>query len=152
MESERAVLGWIALSTDNGFPHQGYIDYIDNTVDPSTGTIELRIVLPNHEQLLFPGLFVRVRLAGKAVENAVAIDEKAVGSDIGGKYVYVVGDDNIVGQRYVKLGPVSEDGLISVVDGLEADEDYIINGLLRARPGLPVTPLREGAAPAADGS
>ncbi len=151
MESEDAVNGWIALSTDEGFPHKGYIDYIDNTVDPSTGTIEIRIVVPNHEQLLFPGLFVRVRLAGETVQNAVTIDEKAVGSDIGGKYIYIVGDDNVVEQRYVTLGPVSEDGLISVVDGLEADEDYIINGILRARPGLPVTPVREGAAPTGDG-
>ena len=152
MESEDAVNGWIALSTDEGFPHKGYIDYIDNTVDPSTGTIEIRIVVPNHEQLLFPGLFVRVRLAGETVQNAVTIDEKAVGSDIGGKYIYVVGDDNVVEQRYVTLGPMSEDGLISVVDGLEADEDYIINGILRARPGLPVTPMREGAAPTGDGA
>ncbi len=152
MESEDAVNGWIVLSTDEGFPHKGYIDYIDNTVDPSTGTIEIRIVVPNHEQLLFPGLFVRVRLAGETVQNAVTIDEKAVGSDIGGKYIYIVGDDNVVEQRYVTLGPMSEDGLISVVEGLEADEDYIINGILRARPGLPVTPMREGAAPTGDGA
>ncbi|MFV1979745.1 MAG: efflux RND transporter periplasmic adaptor subunit [Rhodothermia bacterium] len=151
MEDQQAFPGWIALSTDSGFPHKGFIDFIDNTVDPGTGTIEIRLVVPNKEQLLFPGLFVRVRLAGKQIPDAVAIDEKAVGSDIGGKYVYVVGNDNIVEQRYVTLGPPSEDGLISVVNGLEADEDYIINGILRARPGLPVTPLREGAAPTGDG-
>jgi RND family efflux transporter MFP subunit len=151
IENEKSVKGWVALSTDDGYPHEGYIDFIDNTVDPNTGTIEIRIVVPNHEELLFPGLFVRVRLAGATIEDAVTIEERAVGSDIGGKYVYVVGEGDIVEQRYIKLGPISEDGLISVVDGLAAAEDYIINGTLRARPGLPVTPLREGDSPAAEG-
>ena len=130
-------------------PHVGVVDFIDNTVDPGTGTIQIRLVVPNDEQLLFPGLFVRVRVAGRQVADAVSVIETAIGTDIGGKYVYVVGDDNLVEQRYIELGPPSDDGLISVTDGLELDETYIINGMLRARPGLPVTPMTESEVEAA---
>jgi RND family efflux transporter MFP subunit len=131
---------FVATLGDQGFPHEGKIDFVGNTVDSTTGTIELRAVLPNDDLVLFPGLFVRVRVPGGDIENAVLIDETAVATDLGGRYVYVVGDDNIAERRYLDLGPVQDDGLIYVREGLDGSESYIVDGLLRARPGLPVSP------------
>ncbi|MGW8267589.1 MAG: efflux RND transporter periplasmic adaptor subunit [Longimicrobiales bacterium] len=141
----------IATEQDEGYPHVGYLDYIDNTVDPATGTIHLRGVIPNEEFSLFPGLFVRVRVAAGVAADAMLIREVAVSRDLGGNFVLVVGDDNVVERRYVTLGEVQEDGFVVVEDGLEGSERYITNGLLRARPGLPVTPQGpEDAAPSSE--
>jgi RND family efflux transporter MFP subunit len=125
---------------EDRFPFEGYIDFIGNTVDPSTGTIELRAVFENAKFQLFPGLFVRVRVMAVASEDRLLVDERAIGTDLGGKYVYLVGDENIVERRYVQLGQPQPDGTVVIEEGLEVDETYISNGLLRARPGMPVTP------------
>ena len=141
---EAVVKVLVGTSADEDrFPFEGYIDFIGNTVDPSTGTIELRAVFDNADFQLFPGLFVRVRVMAIAAEDRLLVDERAVGTDLGGKYVYLVGDENIVERRYVQVGQPQPDGTVVVEDGLEADETYISNGLLRARPGLPVTPRTE---------
>jgi RND family efflux transporter MFP subunit len=143
----------VATASDEGFPHSGEIDFIDNTVDPTTGTIELRAVLPNEDRVLFPGLFVRTRLLGPS-EEALLVNERAIGTDLGGKYLLVLDDENVVGQQYVTLGQVENDGFVVVDQGLDGSETYIVEGLLRARPGFPVTPEREGepetAAPPAE--
>lgn len=128
---------FVATAADEGFPHEGVVDYLDNTVDPATGTIEIRGVLPNDDLSLFPGLFVRIRAMGPERE-ALLIDERALAADLGGKYVLVVGEDDMVEKRYVTLGPVQDDGTIVVEEGLEGGERYITEGLLRARPGMPV--------------
>jgi len=112
-------------------------------VDPSTGTIELRAVFENADFGLFPGLFVRVRVMAVNESDALLVDERAIGTDLGGKYVYVIGAENIVEQRYVRIGQPQPDGTIVVEEGIEDGETYISNGLLRARPGLPVTPRTE---------
>ena len=137
----RVLVGTAA--DEDRFPFEGYIDFIGNTVDPSTGTIELRAVFENADFGLFPGLFVRVRVMAVNESDALLVDERAIGTDLGGKYVYLVGDDAIVEQRYVQLGQPQPDGTIEIVEGLEGGETYISNGLLRARPGLPVTPRTE---------
>jgi RND family efflux transporter MFP subunit len=137
----RVLVGTAA--DEDRFPFEGYIDFIGNTVDPSTGTIELRAVFENADLQLFPGLFVRVRVMAVEAQDMMVIDERAVGTDLGGKYVYLVGDDNIVERRYVQVGQPQPDGTVVIEDGLEEDETYISNGLLRARPGLPVTPHTE---------
>ena len=98
-------------------------------------------MIPNPDLLLFPGIFVRARLLGGTIPNAILVEERAIGSDIGGKYVYVIGEENVVEQRYIEVGFKQEDGTVTVTDGLEGDETYIVEGLLRARPGLPVTPM-----------
>ena len=147
----------IATLIDEGFPYSGPIDYVSNTVDAATGTILLRAVLPNEEMNLFPGLFVRVRIPIGLLDDAVLIREEALGTDLGGRYVYVVGDSNVVEQKYVELGPVEPDGMVPILEGLDGSETYIVEGLLRARPGMPVMPdrvadtqeTREPAAPAA---
>jgi len=147
----------IATLIDEGYPYFGPIDYVSNTVDAATGTIRLRAVLPNEEMNLFPGLFVRVRIPIGLLDDAVLIREEALGTDLGGRYVFVVGDGNVVEQRYVELGPVEPDGMVPIFEGLDGSETYIVEGLLRARPGMPVMPdrvadtqeAREPAEPAA---
>jgi RND family efflux transporter MFP subunit len=134
---------FVATVTDSDYPHEGEIDFIDNTVNPATGTIELRAVVRNPDNVLFPGLFVRIRLLGRIVPDAIVVNERAIGTDLGGKYVLVVGEDNVVEQRYVTLGPIQDDGTVVVQSGLDGSERYIVNGMLRARPGFPVTPQTE---------
>jgi len=131
----------VALAGEDGFPHAGWIDYIANTVDPQTGTIQIRAILPNDDNVLFPGLFVRVRLLGAPKPGQILVDEKAIGTDLGGKYVYTVGEGNVVERVYVTVGERQQDGMVVIQHGLTGDESYIADGILRARPGMPVTPL-----------
>ena len=140
-EIEQPVRILVGLADEDGFPHEGRIDFIDNTVNPQTGTIQMRAVVPNGDMVLFPGLFVRVRAVGGETRDAVLVEEMALGSDIGGKYVLVVGEGNVVEQRYVQPGALQLDSTIVVEAGLDGSETYIVDGLLRARPGLPVTPM-----------
>jgi multidrug efflux system membrane fusion protein len=128
---------------EDRFPFDGYVDFIGNTVDPSTGTIELRAVFENEDRQLFPGLFVRVRVMAVEADERLLVAERAIGTDLGGKYMFLVGEDNVVERRYVQVGQPQPDGTIVVDEGVEQGDTYISNGLLRARPGLPVTPLTE---------
>jgi len=130
----------ISLANETGFPHEGVIDFIDNTVDPATGTIEVRAVFANPDVVILPGLFVRVRVFGQPDPDALLVDERAVGTDLGGKYVLVIDEENVVEQQYVTLGAVQDDGMVVIESGLDGTERYIVNGMLRARPGFPVTP------------
>jgi RND family efflux transporter MFP subunit len=140
-DADGAKNAHVATAADDGFPHAAVIDYIDNEVDAGTGTIEVRAVLGNEDLLLVPGLFVRVRIAGEVLEDAIVVPEKALGTDLNGKYVLVVGDDGIVEARYVAAGPRQDDGTVAIVEGLDGGERIIVEGLLKARPGLPVTPM-----------
>jgi RND family efflux transporter MFP subunit len=141
VEREKGAEARVALANEEGYPHVGHIDYIDNEVDSRTGTIEVRIVLENKRLEIFPGLFVRIKISGAEIENAVQVPETAIGTDLGGKYVLTVGENNIVEQKYVVLGEPQDGGLIHIKEGLEGAETIIVNGLVFARPGLPVTPL-----------
>lgn len=138
--AREAALAEVATLIDEDFPFSGPIDYVSNEVDSATGTIQLRAVLPNREMKLFPGLFVRVRIPIEVLEDAVLIREEALGTDLGGRYAYVVGEGNVVERRYVQLGVVEPDGMVPILEGLDGTETYIVEGLLRARPGMPVTP------------
>ena len=139
-KDEQAAAG-VALANETGFPHRGVIDYIDNEVDARTGTIEMRVRLANEDLAIFPGLFVRIKVTGPKFPDAVLVPEVAVSTDLGGKYVLIVGENNIVAQQFVTLGAPQDSGLVHIKDGLTGDETLIVNGLMRARPGLPVTPL-----------
>lgn len=125
---------------ETGLKIEGKVDAVDNTVDPATGTIQLRAVFPNSDAKVFPGFFVHVQLPGELLENAVLVDETALGTDLGGRFVMVVGNDNVVERRYIEPGPLQEDNTRVVLEGLEPGERYITVGLQRARPGMPVTP------------
>jgi RND family efflux transporter MFP subunit len=129
---------------ETGLEIEGKVDAVDNTVDPATGTIQLRAIFPNSDAKVFPGFFIRVRLPGEFLENALLVEETALGTDLGGRYVMVVGDGNVVERRYIEPGPLQKDGGRVVLDGLEPGERYITIGLQRARPGMPVTPKNGG--------
>ncbi len=135
---------FLGLANENGWPHEGRLDYIDNTVDANTGTIQIRGVFPNGDGLLFPGLFARIRIPTELQEGALLVSERAIGTDLGGKYLLIVGEGDMVELRHVELGLLA-DGMRVIVSGLEAGERYIINGLQRARPGLPVSPKTASA-------
>ena len=151
-EEQLARVGEVLVGTadEEGFPHRGEIDFIDNTVNPATGTIEVRAVIANSGNILFPGLFVRIRVLGGLQPDAILVHERAIGTDLGGKYVLLVGDDNVVEQQYVVLGPIQDDGTVVIEEGLDGSESYIVNGMLRARPGFPVTPQTEAEVAAAE--
>jgi RND family efflux transporter MFP subunit len=137
----------ISTVDGTGFSLDGRIDFVDNQVDPATGTVEVRAIFENTDNVLIPGVFVRVRAFGDPTPDALVIDERGVGIDLGGRYVLVVGDGDVVGQRYVELGTREDDGFVVVVAGLEAEDRYVVNGLFRARPGFPVTPEAVASAP-----
>ena len=134
------VAVFLGLDDEIGWPHEGVIDFFDNTVNAGTGTIQVRGTFDNPTGKLFPGLFARIRVPVEDISNAVLVQENAIGTDLGGKFVLVVGGDNVVELRHIELGPLQDDGMRVVLSNLEPDERYIINGLQRARPGLPVTP------------
>jgi multidrug efflux system membrane fusion protein len=138
---EAAAPVLVGLADEGGFPHAGVMVFQDNEVDPQTGTIRIRAKLDNHNRAFTPGLFARVRLLGEKKYDALLINDSAVGTDQTVKYVLVVGADNKVEYRPVKLGPVI-DGLRVVRDGLKADDTIVVNGLQRVRPGSPVTPQK----------
>ncbi len=134
----------IGLQTDPGYPHKGKLDYIAPMVDPGTGTLAARAVLPNEARLLLPGFFVRVRVPLEDTP-AMLVPSVALGSDQAGRYVLVVDDDNIVQQRKVTVGPAV--GELAVVEsGLKPDDRVIVAGLLRAIPGQKVDPQTQTAA------
>ena len=130
----------MALSNEEGFPRQGRLDFIDNQVDGETGTIRGRAVFRNTDGLLTPGLFVRLRLAAAGSYGGLLIQDRAVGTDLSKKFVYVVGPKQEIEYRTVTLGPMI-DGLRVVRSGLVAGEPVVVNGLQRVRPGAQVTPV-----------
>jgi RND family efflux transporter MFP subunit len=137
----------LILADGKDYPHAGKIDFVDNQVNASTGTIRVRAVFPNKERLIAPGMFARVRLIGEEKE-ALLIPERAIGTDQSDKYVYVINDQNIAEFRKVKPGAMAE-GLRVIEEGLKPGERVVVDGLLRVRPGSPVRVRGEGAAPAA---
>ncbi len=139
----------VGLAGEQGFPHPATLVYVDNRVDIQTGNVRLRALLDNREGTLVPGLYARVRLADPAgTAEAVVVPDAAIGTDQDRKFVYVVGSDRKATYRPVKTAQVV-DGQRVVLEGLKAGEQVIVNGLMRVRPGQPVTATPEGAAPAA---
>ena len=134
---------FVGLADEDGYPHEGVINFIDNRLDATTGTAQIRGTVPNEKRLLYPGMFVRIRIPSIEETPSLLVYEKAIGTDLGGKFVLVVGgEDNVVERRYVKLGQLYENMRV-VEKGLEATDRYIYKGIQRARPGLPVTPKQE---------
>ena len=131
----------VGLANEPGYPHEGVMVFVDNELDPTTGTIRGRAKLNNQDRAFTPGLFARVKLMGSNQYNALLINDSAIGTDQTVRYVLVVGTDNKVQYRPVKLGPII-DGLRVVTDGLTAGETIVVSGLQRVRPGSPVTPER----------
>jgi RND family efflux transporter MFP subunit len=127
----------VGLANEDGYPHQGSMVFVDNALDPATGTIHSRALLDNHDGTFTPGLFARIRLPGSAQHEAVLVNDSAIGTDQTVRYVLVVGAGNKVEYRPVQLGPVI-DGLRVVQSGLAPGETIVVNGLQRVRPGAQV--------------
>jgi RND family efflux transporter MFP subunit len=131
----------VGLANEDGFPHAGVMDFVDNQLNPQTGTIRARAVLQNKDGMFTPGLFARVQLLGSSEYSAVLIDDRAVNTDQNQKYVFVLGAGNTVEYRRVTLGRII-DGLRIVRDGLKAGDVIIVNGAQRVHPGITVTPQK----------
>jgi multidrug efflux system membrane fusion protein len=130
----------VALANEEDFPHRGEVDFVDNALDPQSGTIRARAVVPNPDGAFTPGLFARVRLLGETQTDALLINEQAVLTDQDRRYVYVVGDKNSAERKDVKLGQKVE-GLVVVESGLAAGDKVIVNGMRKIFfPGQPVKP------------
>ncbi|MDB5906644.1 MAG: efflux transporter periplasmic adaptor subunit [Massilia sp.] len=130
----------VGLANETGFPHEGKLEFVDNRLDSTTGSVRMRATFSNDDNTLVPGLFARVQLSGdpRAKTAAAVISERAIGTDQNRKFVYVVKADNTAEYRAVVLGPVV-DGLRVVREGLKPGEKIVVNGLQRVRPGAPVT-------------
>jgi len=125
----------MALADEQDFPHKGTLQFLDNQLDSSTGTINGRAVFRNPDRRLTPGLFVRLRLPGTLSYTGVLVEDRAVGTDLDRRFVLVVGGDKKIESRTVALGPVV-DGLRVVRKGLSPGEIVVVNGLQRVRPGM----------------
>jgi RND family efflux transporter MFP subunit len=129
----------LGLATEEGFPHQGTIDFEDNQVNPRTGTLRVRGVFPNKDELLSPGLFARVRVPIGQAHRALLVTDRAIDTDQGQKVLYVVNGQNEVVSRAVRLGALHR-GLREITAGLNGGERVIVSGLQQVRPGLAVEP------------
>lgn len=129
----------LGLAHDQGFPREGIVNFVDNQVNPKTGTLRVRAVFPNKDQFLTPGLFARVRIPIGEPHDALLITDRAIDTDQGQKIVYVVDKDNKVVSRPIKIG-ANHDGLRVIESGLSVDDHIIVNGLQRVRPGVTVDP------------
>ncbi len=132
---------YMGLVDEQGYPHAGRLDFVDNRVDPGTGTIRARAVFSNPDGRFTPGLFARIRLVGGAETDTVLIDERAIGTDLGRSYVLTLTADNHIEQRFIELGPEVDD-LRVIRAGLAAGETVVVNGLQHVRPGQAVAAAR----------
>jgi RND family efflux transporter MFP subunit len=134
----------VKLLDEPDFKHNGRMDFVDNVIDRSSGTIRGRAVFANPDGLFTPGMFGRVRVPGSAPYTALLIPDQAIGTEQSRKFVLVVDDAGVVRQKYVTLGQL-DDNLRVIKDGVAANDRVIVNGLMRARPGVKVTVEGEGA-------
>jgi RND family efflux transporter MFP subunit len=140
----------VGLQNEKGYPHTGLLDFADNTLSTSTGTIALRAIFRNEDVSLYPGLFARVRIPLGGPKPMLVVPGSAIGSDQQGDYVYVVGADDVVARRSIVKGPRMTNGT-AIRSGLEPDDRVVVEGLLNARPGEKVAPTPR-AAPTAAGA
>jgi multidrug efflux system membrane fusion protein len=137
---ENGVAIQMALAGEPDFPHAGKMNFLDNQVDPDTGTIRARAVFPNRDHGLTPGLFVRLRVPGTKAYDGALVRDGAIGTDLDKRFVLVVGADKSVAYRPVTLGP-NLNGLRVVRTGLSNGDLIVVNGLQRVRPGMKVDPV-----------
>jgi multidrug efflux system membrane fusion protein len=134
-----AVSVRVGLANEEGFPHEGRLEFVDNRVDPATGSVRMRALFKNEDGALAPGLFARVQLAAASdSRKAILVADRAVGTDQNRKFVYVVTADGKAQYREVRLGPVI-DNLRVVRQGLNAGDKVVVTGLQRVQSGAPVT-------------
>ncbi len=129
----------VAVADENEFRYPGYMDFVDNRIDPFTGTMRGRAIVENPDGMLVPGLFVRLRLIGESKPGAVLLPDEAIGTDQSKRVVYVVDDKSTVALRTVTTGRLI-DGLRVIRSGLDGSETVVVRGLQRVRPGATVAP------------
>jgi multidrug efflux system membrane fusion protein len=132
----------LRLLDEKGFEHKGTIDFVDNVIDTSSGTIRGRAVFANSNALFTPGMFGRIRVPGSPEYEALLVPDAAIGSEQIRKFVYVVDTENTVRQKYIEPGSL-QGNLRVIRSGLEPNDRVVVNGLMRARPGAKVTPMTE---------
>ena len=132
----------VKLQDETEFVHKGVMDFVDNRIDPSTGTIQGRAIFNNEEGFILPGLFGRARLIAQKDYQAILIPDAAISSDQSRKYVFVVDETNKVSRKYIEIGDLYNLDLRVVESGLEGSETLVVNGIMRVRAGVPVTPKR----------
>jgi RND family efflux transporter MFP subunit len=135
----------VGLQTDEGYPYRGTLNYVSPTIERATGTLAVRAILPNRDQVLVPGNFVRVRVGAADEHDSLLVPDAALGSDQGGRYLLVLDKENVVEQRKVTIGPKVGD-LRVIENGLKPDDRIVVAGILRAIPGQKVDPQLETAA------
>lgn len=148
----------LQLADETGFPRHGYVESSDNRLNPMTGSLTLRLVFPNADGALVPGLFARVRVPVGTPQPTLLVSERAIGTDQSQKFVLAVGADHMIAYRTVQLGAALDSKRI-IRTGLHAGDQVIVNGLQRVRPGMAVDPQldvastpAQPAAPAAPAS
>jgi RND family efflux transporter MFP subunit len=141
----------LKLIDEKDFIHVGRMDFLDNVIDRSTGTIRGRASFANSAGIFTPGMFARLQVPASPPYQALLIPDSAIGSEQARKFVYVVRPDNSVAQKYVELGQLS-DGDRVIKSGVEADDRVIVEGLMRVRPGIKVDPQVGSALPPSAGS
>ncbi len=130
---------YLGLANETGFPHEGRLDFVDNRIDPASGTIRTRAIFSNRDRRFTPGLFARVKLVGSQRAPALLVRDAAVGTDQDRKFVLVLGKGDSLEYRPIEIGRLS-DGLRIVRKGVAAGDKVVVNGLMRVRPGAKVTP------------
>jgi len=136
----------LKLLDEAEFKHKGRVDFVDNAIDPSSGTIRVRALIANPDGLFTPGMFARVRVPASLPYDALLVPDAAIGAEQVRRFVYVVDGENTVRQKYIEPGALY-DKLRVAKSGLAPEDKVIVNGLMRARPGIKVTPLAEGQQP-----
>jgi RND family efflux transporter MFP subunit len=127
----------MGLADEDGYPHPGRIDFVDNQLQAISGSIRLRAMFDNRDGAYTPGMYVRMQVEGGNAESRVLIDDRAVGTDLGNKYVFVVGPDHKVSYRQVDTGTLF-DGLRVIRSGLKPDDQVVVNGMQHIAPGVEV--------------
>jgi RND family efflux transporter MFP subunit len=137
----------LKLIDEKDFSHEGRMDFVDNAIDRSTGTIRGRALFKNPNAVFTPGMFARVRVPASPPYQALLVPDTALGTEQARRFVLVVGADNMVAIKYVTVGDLVDGGLRVIKEGLSADDRVIVDGLMRARAGIKVTPQEQGAKP-----
>ena len=140
-QAKAEIALFLGLATEEGYPHEGMLDFAESSVDADTGTLQLRGVFPNpgSSPVLLPGLFTRLRMPVEKRENALLVTERAIGSDQSGRYLLTVNSENMVEKKPIRMGRL-ENGLRVIEEGLQPGDRVVVNGLQRARPGAKVDP------------
>ncbi len=139
---------YLAIEKEEGFPHEGRLDFAATSLDPGTGTLLMRgifdnPILPGGAPALLPGMFVRIRIPVHVRKHALLVSERALGVDQGGRYLLVVNNQNVVEQRTVTVGQLEDGGMRVIKHGLQGDEWVVVNGIQRTRPGATVKAIKQ---------